>query len=265
MTSDAYSDVARGRPVARTLLVLLIAFLAGLAAMAWILREWNGGARLLGLTEASARPTVVQPVIAPQTMLAPPAPEDIPGRLRLLEGRLAQIEESTRATAGNAGRADRLLVAFAARRALDRGVSLGYVEGLLRQRFAGTEPAAVATVIQASRYPVTLGQLQTELAKLQGVLETPPPQVGIFDRLRTELGSLVTVRKAGTPSTVPAERFGRARANLATGQVDVALAEVLRMPGSARAGRWVADARRYVAARRALDAIETSALLATPA
>lgn len=265
MTSDAHLDVARGRSFSRTLIVLLIAFLAGLAAMAWLLKSWDGGARLLGLADAPAPVAVVtRPAQAVPVQVPQPAPGDLPGRLRYLEARLSQVEGVTRVAAGNAGRADRLLVAFAARRALDRGVSLGYVEGLLGQRFAASEPAAVATVIQASRQPVTLGQLRAELERLQTDLETPPPQVGIVDRLRTELGSLVTVRKAGTPSTVPVERFGRARANMETGQVDVALAEVLRMPGSVRAGTWIADARRYVAARRALDAIETSALL-TPA
>ena len=57
------------------------------------------------------------------------------------------------------------------------------------------------------------------------------------------------------------ERLERAEAALEAGQVDVALAEVLRMPGQARARAWVTDAGRYVAARRALDSIETAALL----
>jgi hypothetical protein len=79
--------------------------------------------------------------------------------------------------------------------------------------------------------------------------------------LKSELGGLVTVRKAGTPSTMPAERLRRATRRLEAGQVDVALAEVLRMPGRSDAGAWVTAARRYVAARRALDTIETAALL----
>ena len=41
------------------------------------------------------------------------------------------------AAAGSAGRADAMLVAFAARRAIDRGVALGYLEPLLVQRFGG--------------------------------------------------------------------------------------------------------------------------------
>jgi hypothetical protein len=38
----------------------------------------------------------------------------------------------------------------------------------------------------------------------------------------------------------------------------------MRMPGAARASDWVAKARRYVAAHRALDEIESAALLAGP-
>jgi hypothetical protein len=60
---------------------------------------------------------------------------------------------------------------------------------------------------------------------------------------------------------MPAERLRRATRWLEAGQVDVALAEVLRMPGRGNARDWIASARRYVAARRALDAIETAALL----
>ena len=79
--------------------------------------------------------------------------------------------------------------------------------------------------------------------------------------LKAELSNLVTVRKGDTPSTLPAERLRRATRRLESGQVDVALAEVLRMPGRENAEAWINAARRYVAARRALDTIETAALL----
>jgi hypothetical protein len=36
----------------------------------------------------------------------------------------------------------------------------------------------------------------------------------------------------------------------------------MRLPGAQKAGPWVAKARRYIAAHRALDEIESSALLA---
>jgi len=39
----------------------------------------------------------------------------------------------------------------------------------------------------------------------------------------------------------------------------------MRLPGAANANAWVAKARRYIAAHRALDEIESAALLTGPA
>jgi hypothetical protein len=46
------------------------------------------------------------------------------------------------------------------------------------------------------------------------------------------------------------------------GHVDLALAEVARLPGRVVATDWIMKARRYASARSALDMIETAALLA---
>ena len=67
--------------------------------------------------------------------------------------------------------------------------------------------------------------------------------------------------RADRPSTNPDARYDRALQRLASGDVDQALAETMRLPGAARAGDWVAKARRYIAAHRALDEIESAALL----
>ena len=60
---------------------------------------------------------------------------------------------------GSAGRADALVIAFAARRAVERGVALGYLEPLLVERFGADHQRAVATIVTASRSPVTQAQL----------------------------------------------------------------------------------------------------------
>jgi hypothetical protein len=182
-------------------------------------------------------------------------------RVAQLEQRIAEVHDQSRAAVGNADRAEGLLVAFAARRALDRGVALGYMEGLLRQRFGETQRQAVATIITASRQPVTLEELQDGLGEVGPSLTGGSPRQNWWTALKAELGDMVTVRKAGTPSTLPDERLNRATRRLEAGQVDVALAEVLRLPGRDNAESWIASARRYVAARRALDTIETAALL----
>jgi hypothetical protein len=250
----------------------LIAFIAGIAAMGWLLTRWDAAAHYLGIRPAPAAQQIASPAPVPAAAL-PAATDDPAGAQRLvidpettrrvaqLEQRLQDIEDQSRAATGNANRAEGLLVAFAARRALDRGVPLGYIEGLLRQRFGNTQRQAVATIITASRQPVTLQELQEGLQETSPELTGAGPNQNWWTALKGEFGGLVTVRKAGTPSTMPAERLRRATRRLEAGQVDVALAEVLRMPGRDNAREWVADARRYVAARRALDAIETAALL----
>ena len=56
------------------------------------------------------------------------------------------------------------------------------------------------------------------------------------------------------------DRLARARRMLDAGNVDGALAEVSHMPGADDAASWMTAAKRYIEARRALDAIETTAL-----
>ncbi len=243
--------------------ILMILLGAGLAV--WGLSQWDAGARFLGVAPEPVPAMALQPVRpVVQTVQAPvgaadPAAAD---RVALLEARLRNVENATQRNAGSVGRADALLVAFASRRAIDRGVPLGYLETLLAERFGGQNPVAVATIITASRSPVTLDALVTDYARLQEDLRRGAPDEGLWQGIKRELGSLVVVRRASSPSPKPEARYERARARLEQGQVDVALAETMRLPGAPRAAAWIAQARRYVAAHRALDEVESSALLA---
>jgi hypothetical protein len=254
----------------------LLAFLLGLAAMGWLLSRWDAGARLIGIRPAAPAEQIVVRAApapaAPVTAVVAPAPGDselqrfvidpeTTRRVTQLEQRVTQIDNDTRAAAGNANRAEGLLIALAARRALDRGVGLGYIEGLLQQRFGGMQPQAVATVVTASRQPVTLDRLQAGLQEVAPKLGGAGPDQSWWTALKAEMASVVTIRRKGTNSTLPSERLRRATRSLEAGQVELALIEVLRMPGRENAAAWIADARRFVAARRALDAIETAALL----
>ena len=263
----------RRRSLLAVLALPLIAFIAGIAAMGWLLTRSDAAANFLGIRPV-APPQAAMPAPqapAPAPALAPQATTSEPQRfvidpettrrVAFLERRIGEVESQSRAAAGNADRAEGLLVAFAARRALDEGVPLGYLEGLLRQRFGQTQRPAVATIITASRQPVTLEELQEGLQDIGPELTGVGPNQNWWTALKAELGGIVAIRKEGTPSTMPAERLRRAQRRLEVGQVAVALAEVLRMPGRENAADWVAKARRYVAARRALDAIETAALL----
>jgi hypothetical protein len=274
------SMVQRRRSLVSLLFVPLLAFIVGLALMGWVLTRSGTAERWLGLVRAAEIPKPAPPPpVAVQKETAPLAPQIEPPsqatansaadpellrRVNRMEEKVTELDLQSRAAVGNADRAESLLVAFAARRALDRGLGLGYLEVLLRQRFAGSEPQAVATVFTAARAPVTLEQLQAELQELTPKLTGGGPDQGWWQAFRTELAGLISVRKEGTPSPLPSEHLRRAQASLQAGQVDVALVEVSRLPGRANAADWIEKARRYVAARRALDTIETSALMEPP-
>jgi len=247
------------------LLIGLMLIVVGAGAATWGLAHYQSAARFVGVVPAGqpVAPLTPQPVVLnPAPAVQPPvqAPADN-ARIAALEARLGQVESATERAEGFAGRADALVVAFAARRAIDRGIALGYLEGILRDRFGGIEPQAVATVISASRQPVTIEQLRDQLAALSPKLTSASPDEGWWEGLRRELGGLILVRKATMPSTAPVDRISRAMDNLATGHVDNALAEVARLPAQQAAQGWIANARRYVQARVALDQIETAALL----
>ncbi|MGI8943808.1 MAG: hypothetical protein ACR2FJ_06180 [Qipengyuania sp.] len=181
-------------------------------------------------------------------------------RLAAAEQRLARLDLQAQAAAGNAARAEALLIAFAIRRALERGAELGFLADQLRLRFGDALPNAVATIIGFSRDPVTMDGL---IARLNGLA----PELSEANRefswslLRNELSQLFVVRRESTPSPQPQRRLERARLFLESGRVEAAVEEVKKLPGADSAADWISDAERYAAAQRALDLIETSAVL----
>lgn len=245
------------------MLVGLVLVLTGAAAAVWSLAHYEPAAKFLGIVQS-------QPVVrAPKPAESVPAPESAPvrvgpasdARIAALEQRLNDVQNATERAEGSAGRADALVVAFAARRAIDRGVALGYLENLLVERFGPQHQAAVATVITASHQPVRLEDLISEYESLGPQLRRGGPQDSWWTGLKLELGSLIEVHRSERPATNPEARFNRALQRLSGGDVDQALAETMRLPGAANAGDWIQKARRYIAAHRALDEIESAALL----
>ena len=242
---------------------ILLLLAAGAALATWGLSRWESAARFLGVAPPPSPPVALRTL--PQTLTARPAAQAdaaASAKVTELEARLRMVENATRRTAGAAGRADALLVAFASRRAIDRGVPLGYLETLLADRFGEQHPRAVAAIITASRDPITLDQLIADYEALGPALQRGAPDESLWQSFRREIGSLVAVRRAQTASGKPQARYERAVAELSNGRVDSALAETMRLPGAPRASEWVAKARRYIVAHRALDEVESSALLA---
>ena len=184
-------------------------------------------------------------------------------RVAAMEQRLARIDLQLEAATGNAARAEGLLIAFAARRAIERGTPLGYLGDQLRLRFGDARPNAVQTVIDVSRDPVTLDQLIARLDGLAPQLVNNEPQGDVMGWLGRELSGLFVVRREDQPSPQPSRRIDRARLFLESGRPEAAVAEVRNLPNADEAAGWVEDAERYARAQRALELLETTAILET--
>jgi hypothetical protein len=182
-------------------------------------------------------------------------------RIAAMEQRLVRLDMQAQAASGNAARAEGLLIAFATRRALERGAPLGYLADQLRLRFGDARPNAVRTVIEGARDPVTLDQLVARLEGLSQDLTSAPKDEGLWTRFQREMDGLFVVRRETSPSPAPRLRFERARMFLETGRIEAAVAEVRNMPGATAAQNWIADAERYARMQAALDLIETTAVL----
>jgi hypothetical protein len=116
-------------------------------------------------------------------------------------------------------------------------------------------------VIDAARDPVTLDQLLVQIDGMGGELLEVPESEGLLTRLSHEFSQLFSVRTDDTPSPVAERRLERARANLQNSQIERAIAEVRAMPNAPLAAEWLVDAERFAAAQRALEVLETAAVL----
>lgn len=213
------------------------------------------------LAGAPASPTPAPTEAAAQTVERVAEQQGgIDARLAAAEQRLTRLDLQAQAAAGNAARAEGLLIAFATRRVIEKGEELGYLADQLRLRFGDGWPNAVETIISMSRDPITLDVLIARLEGLEPDLRNTRTEPSLA-WLRREIGELFVIRRETSPSPQPLRRMERARLFLESGRYGAAIQEVEAMPGAAAAEQWLADARRYAAAQRSLDLIETAALV----
>lgn len=265
---DSYSRRPAGSGISlRAVLgTSLLAFVGGAALIGWLVYDDR-----LPIDADFGRADVAAPAPAASPLAALPSPSASPSlaavaggmdqRIAALERRLTRLDLQAAATEGNTARAEALLVALATRRAIERGASLGYLETQLKLRFGDAQANSVATLIANAQRPVTIDQLSSDLEALGPTLLGTPANEGGWQRFTRELSGLFVVRRGDAPSAQPDARLDRARLMLRSGQVETALAEVQRLPGASAAGDWVNAARRYAASQKALDLIETAALL----
>jgi hypothetical protein len=250
-------------------LALLAAVALGGAAALWggmrlgwiVWHGWNAPGE-------APRPMAAASPLPPAPPPPPPVDEQAQAalgvRIAELEQRMARLDVQTVAAENNAARAEALMIAFAARRAIERGLPLGALETQLRLRFGDAQPNAVATVVAAAARPVTRASLLAELNALAPRLASPTaPGGSAWARFQSALRGLFVVRKADEPSPLPERRLERARANLESGLVEAAIRDVERLPAREAASAWLQEARNLVAVQRALDLIEAAALLDT--
>lgn len=260
----------------RTLLILLaLAFVGGAVLSGWLITRsgWFDdepvptGQAALDSNAIAADPAIPAVNAAPPSLLGGPAGGALPSRaldvrVAELENRLSLINVQAQEASGNAGRAEGLLIAFAARRALDRASALGYLEGQLQLRFGTAQPNAVATIVRAARNPVTMDQLRAQLEEIgPSITSGRAADEGFWDALQREAGELFVVQQQGAVTQTPSQRLQRAQRYLEAGRVEAALAEIEQLPGRTKAADWIARARLYAEARRALDIIESAAIL----
>lgn len=276
---EGYSSTGRTRRSARPVLIALLgAFALGAALAGYGVYRFGDFDRSAAASPAPAAPmqragALPPPSPVPSATTSEAAQEAVEAaqivaeqqggldqRLAAAEQRIARLDLQAQAASGNAARAEGLLIAFSARRALDRGNDLGFLADQLRLRFGDAMPNAVETVVAFGRQPVTIDQLVARLDGLAPDLAQSNRRFS-WDTLTNELAQLFVVRRETTPSPQPRLRLERARLFLQSGRVEAAVAEVRNLPGAANAAGWIRDAERYAAAQSALDRIETAAVL----
>lgn len=225
-------------------LLLVLPFIGGALIAGWAIKHYD----LFG-TEAPVVANPAPATIQAERLSVPPPPTD----------------SATALAPGNGARTEGMLIASAARRAIDAGQPLGYVGDQLRLRFGGSQPQHVATLLSASTRPTTLASLQSGLDTIGDMLLSRNDSSGLLLRIQREMGELFVLRKEGTLSTAPSQRLMRAKQHVSNGNIATAISEVQKMPGAARGLDWLTKAETYVSARKALDAIERAAATAPEA
>ena len=247
----------RGIRIRTLLIVAMFMFLAGGGAVVAI-SALVGPYALHGFKLVS-RAGMMLPGGAPPALAAPDG--GTVARVAALEARLDRIDLEANAEEANAARAEALLVAFATRRAIDRGAPLGYLEDQIRLRFGDALPNAVPAIIAAGKAPMTLDQLTAHLLAVAPQVTGTGGSPSTWNRLSGDIANLFVLRRDTTPGPTPTTRLDHALLCLHEGRVDDAIADVQLLPNPGPAQAWIAAARHYADIQRALDLLETTALL----
>ncbi len=185
---------------------------------------------------------------------------DVAAKVEALEKRVAQIDSQDGTAVAFSPPQGGVATALRARRALDSGASLSFIQTQLTQRFGDRYPQAVDALQQLASEPVTLDELRDDLARRGDAIIGRGGEAGLWSRIQLELGELFMLRERGESPTSPAHILQRAGEDISKGDLKGAIEKIASLPKNDASGAWLESARRYQNAKDALDRIERGAL-----
>jgi hypothetical protein len=179
--------------------------------------------------------------------------------LARLDALAAEVARTSSAAAETDSRTRDLFLLSVARRMLDAGRPLTPIDGAIEGRFRAKDPAAVDALAAWSAAPQTRRTLEARLATI-GELPAAADSGSWWERLKSSVSGLVTVRgeAAGTPDS--AALLAQARTAMAAGDLGLAVSALSDGAWPPAVTQWVEDARIRLAAEEALGRLETAAL-----
>jgi len=242
----------------------------GVSAVAFIVLL--GGLILAGwvVTKFDLLPTASSENISAQTPAdnrqGPDTKTDaVVAKVQELEKRIESIGNIETSSAGYPAPQNDVATALRARRAIESGASLGYIENQLGQRFGDRFPQAVDAIGNLAQSPVTLSELRDDIARNGSRMIGRGSDASIWERFNLELDELFMLRKRGDASTSPAHILQLAEENIGKGDLAEAIKKIQELPENNATKSWLEVAQRYQNANNALDILERAALAAPTA
>jgi hypothetical protein len=221
------------------LALIIIAFVGGGAAFAWL--SSDGNMPWEQRVEPAATPAATAETAPPATVTA-----------------VAPLTTTVIQPVGTPAEAQ--LLVLTARRAVENGQSIGDLQGKLQATFGQAQPQALGVLARSTRDPLSNARLLKDFDAIAPALLQPTGT--LWDRAEYEMANLFVLRRADAKPTARAAQIARVRDLIVAGDIAAAAKSVRALPGKALAVDWLAEADRAITVRQALDVLERSAALA---
>jgi hypothetical protein len=169
----------------------------------------------------------------------------------------------TQPVVADSAHTEAMLLAIAARRAIENGKPLGGLLPRLQTTFGQTQAQALATLAAAGESPLSNAVLLAEFEEIAPKLSRPAGTG--WARIQYELSTLFVLRRSDRAQSPSAARILRIKQNLMAGETPTALRLVRALPGAPNAADWIAKAQKAIAVKGALDTLDRAAISAITA